>query len=205
MTSSSPESFDRRFVFLLVAQAGFGFSHSSFMMLPKFLATQLAAGPAEIGAVVAASAISMVVFLVPAGSLVDRHGRKRFLVGGAALMAVSSAAYVAIDAIGPALYALRIVQSIAFAAAWTAGAALCVDAAPPRRVGQAIGLFGLAYVFMGAFAPATVEAVVAASGWDVAFVIAACAAAFCAGLSLFVREAPLDRASTPHEIGRAHV
>jgi len=186
-----------RFVFLLLAQAGFGFAHSSFMMLPKWMATELAAGPDEIGRVVAVSAISVVLFLMPAGSMVDRYGRKRFLSAGAGLMAVSSACYVYVDEIGVTLYALRLIQSVAFAYAFAGGAALCVDAAPRDRIGQAVGLFGLAYVLMGAFAPAAVEAVVEASGWNAAFLMAAGAATWCCVSSLFLHEEPLDHGDTP--------
>ena len=195
-----PESnlLNRRFLFLLIAQAGFGFAHSSFLMLPKFLATELSAGPEEIGRVVAVSAISIVLFLLPAGAMVDRHGRKHFLVAGAALMGLTSALHVLVDEVGLFLYALRIVQALAFAYAYAAGAALCVDAAPPARLGQAIGLFGLTYVAMGAFAPAIVETVVAAQGWDTAFWIATAAALFCSVLSVGVREDHPDLTETPH-------
>lgn len=188
---------NRRFIFLLLAQAGFGFAHSSFMMLPKWMATELSAGPDEIGRVVAVSAISVVFFLLPAGSMVDRHGRKQFLTAGAALMAISSACYVYVDSIGVSLYALRLLQSLAFAYAFAGGAALCVDAAPPDRIGQAVGLFGLSYVLMGAFAPASVEAIVDSAGWDAAFLMAAGAATWCGLLGLFVHEDPIDHSGTP--------
>ena len=185
-----PEStlFSRRFLFLLLAQAGFGFANSSFLLLPKFLATQLAAGPDEIGRVVSASALAIVLFLVPAGSMVDRFGRKGFLIGGAVLMVLVCVAHTTVESIGPLLYALRVAHALAFAYAYAAGAALCVDAAPDERVGQAIGLFGLTYVTMGAFAPAAVESLVDASGWRSAFLLAAAAAGVCGLLSIGIRE-----------------
>ena len=43
----------------------------------------VAPGNSEIGWVVAISAVSVVIFLIPAGSMVDRHGRKQFLAAGA--------------------------------------------------------------------------------------------------------------------------
>ena len=119
---------NRRFVFLLLTQAGFGFAHSAFLMLPKWMATELDAGPDAIGNVVAVSAAGIVLFLMPAGVMVDRYGRKRFLAAGAALMAVTSLCYVNVESIGGMLYGLRILQSIAFAYAFAGGAALCVDA-----------------------------------------------------------------------------
>ena len=189
---------NRRFVFLLLAQTGFGFAHSAFLMLPKFLATELAAGPAEIGGVVAVSAISIVLFLIPAGSMVDRHGRKPFLVAGTLLMAVASASYVLVHEIGAFLYALRLLQSLAFAYAFAAGGALCIDAAPPERIGQALGLYGLSYIVMGAFAPAVVEGLVELRGWDACFWLTAATSTLCATLSLFVREERVEPGATPH-------
>jgi MFS family permease len=189
---------NRRFVSLLIAQIGFGFANSSFLMLPKFLATELGAGPEQIGTVVAVSAISIVFFLIPAGSMVDRHGRKHFLSAGAVLMALTSACYVFVHEVGVFLYVLRLLQSVAFAYAYAAGAALCIDASPPNRLGQAIGLFGLSYVVMGAFAPAAVETVVASHGWNAAFLIAAAMSLLCALLSVFVREYAMERGATPH-------
>jgi len=189
---------NRRFVFLLIAQTGFGFANSSFLMLPKFLATELGAGPEEIGHVVAVSAISIVFFLLPAGSMVDRHGRKVFLMSGAVLMALASVGYVYVHEIGAYLYVLRLLQSLAFAYAYAAGAALCVDASPTDRLGQAIGLFGLSYVVMGAFAPAAVETIVEAHGWHATFLLAAAMSGLCAFLSIFVREEKIERGTTSH-------
>jgi MFS family permease len=189
---------NHRFIFLLLTQAGFGFAHSSFLMLPKYLTTELNAGPEEIGIVVAVSAISVVFFLIPAGSMVDRHGRKYFLTAGTALMALASAGYVYVHEIGVYLYVLRLLQSLAFAYAYAAGAALCVDAAPANRLAHALGLFGLAYVVTGAIAPAAVEAIVERQGWDAAFMLAASAATLCGLLSLFIREERIDHSATTH-------
>ena len=187
---------NRRFIFLLIAQAGFGFSHAAFMMLPKFLATELDANAREIGSVVTVSAIAVVFALIPAGAMVDRYGRKYFLASGSALMAVSSVGYVFVHEIGFYLYALRMLQSLAFAYAFAAGSALCVDASPPDRTGQAIGLYGLTFIVMGALAPAAVETLAKLRSWDDCFLLAAGAALFCSLLSLFIREEHVERNET---------
>lgn len=179
---------NRRFVVLLLAQIGVAWANSSFLILPKFLATRLEAGPEAIGRVVLISSLAVVVSLLPAGSLVDRHGRKRFLTAGATLMGLACAAHVFVDSVGPLLYGLRVVQALAFAFAYAAGAALAIDAAPPARLGQALGLFGLVYVLTGALAPAAVEAIVAFHGWGPAFLLAGGAAMGSALLSLSVSE-----------------
>ena len=43
-SAARPPLLTRRFAALLAAQAGFGYAFSSFLMLPKFLVTELAAG-----------------------------------------------------------------------------------------------------------------------------------------------------------------
>jgi MFS family permease len=113
-------------------------------------------------------------------------------------MGLACAAHVFVDAIGPLLYGLRILQSLAFAYAYAAGAALAIDAAPPARLGQALGLFGLIFVMTGALAPAAVEAIVAAHGWGPAFLLAGGAAFASALLSLFVFEDPREPSTPAH-------
>ena len=189
---------NRRFVVLLLAQVGVAYANSSFLILPKFLATRLGAGPEEIGRVVLISSLAVVASLLPAGSMVDRHGRRRFLSAGAALMAIACAAHVFVDSIGPLLYGLRVLQALAFAFAYAAGAALAIDAAPPARLGQALGLFGLVYVITGALAPAAVEAIVATRGWGPAFLLAGGAAFGSALLSVSVVEHRGESPATRH-------
>ncbi|MBY0399983.1 MFS transporter [Myxococcota bacterium] len=188
----------RRFVVLLLAQIGVAYANSSFLILPKFLATRLDAGPEAIGRVVLVSSLALVVCLLPAGSLVDRHGRKRFLTAGAAAMGFACAGHVFVDSIGPLLYGLRVVQAFAFAFAYASGAALTIDAAPPTRLGQALGLFGIVYVLTGALAPAAVEAIVEAAGWSPAFLLAGAAALVSALLSLSVVERRVEAPGAMH-------
>ncbi len=178
----------RSFASLLVAQASFGYAFSSYFLLPKFLDTALAARPSEIGLVTAVHGLAVIAFLPLMGAAVDRFGRRDFLTAGALVMAVASFAFTAVDEVGPLLYALRAIQGIAFSMAFAAGAALAVDEAPPERMGQAIGIFGLTFLSMNALAPATVEEVVGRSGWPPAFALAGVAALLCAALSRRLRD-----------------
>jgi predicted MFS family arabinose efflux permease len=183
-----PRLLTRSFTALLVAQAGFGYAFSSFFLLPKYLVVALAAGPRQIGLVLAAFGAAVVLLLPMMGALVDRFGRRDFLTGGALIMAAASFGFVFVDAVGPLIYALRVVQALAFAMAFAAGGALAVDEAPPERVGQAIGLFGLTFLSMNAVAPAIVEEVAASAGWSAAFSTAGIGALLCGVLSRRVQE-----------------
>lgn len=159
-------------------------------MLPKFLVGSLGASATELGVVLAVHGAAVVLCLPAAGRLVDRYGRRRFLTGGALLMAVGTLGFVAVTSVGPLIYGLRVVQAVAFSFAFAAGGALAVDESPPERLAQGVAVFGLSFLAMNAIAPATVELVAARAGWHRAFALAALGALACALLSRRVREHP---------------
>jgi len=175
---------------VFVTQAAFGYAFSSFFLLPKFLALELGVGPADVGLLGAVSSVATVAFMFGAGAWVDRMGRRPMLGAGALVMALASAAFVVVEEMGALVYLLRLAQSLAFALAYVSGAALTVDRAPPERLGQALGYFGLTMLSMNAIAPAMVEELAASRGWDWAFASAALAALVCLVLSRCITEPP---------------
>jgi MFS family permease len=179
-----------RFALVLACQACFGFAFSAFFLLPTFLATELAAGAAEIGRLATATSFVTAFLMIGMGILVDRCARRPLIVAGGLLMAVASIAFAAVDGIGPFVYALRMVQAIAFAMVYVAGSAMTVDLAPDERLGEALGYFGLTGLAANAVAPAVVEELAAGPGWPAAFAAAAAAALVCALLGLGFRESP---------------
>ena len=201
---SSPSAarlFNRAFVMLLVAQLCFGFTHSSFLLLPKYMVTELAATAAQIGWAMACFGVVVVVCLPLLGAAVDRHGRRDFLTAGSLLMAATTLAYTAVEDVGPLLFALRALQAIAFSMAFAAGAALAVDAAPPERLGQAIGIFGLTFLSMNGGATFVIENLAESSGWKSCFALSACVALVAAALSRAIPERPRAPATTGNGSG----
>ena len=152
-----PKLFTRDFAALLVANVCFGYAFSSYFLLPKFLVVALGGGPREIGTVAGLYGAAVVLCLPVMGAAVDRRGRRDFMTAGGLLMGVASLGFAAVDSVGPLLYALRAAQGVAFAMTFAAGGALAVDLAPPGRLGQALGIFGLSFISMNAVAPAAVE------------------------------------------------
>lgn len=181
----------RGFAALLTANLCFGYAFSSFLLLPKFMDVELGAGPAAVGAIAAAHGIVIVLLLPLIGAAVDRFGRRGFLIAGALLMALSSAGFAAVTEVGVLLYVLRVGQAVGFAMVFAAGGALAVDLAPPERLGQAIGIYGLSFLSMNAIAPAIVERVALHAGWAIAFGTSVCGALLCAGLALRIPETPV--------------
>ncbi len=179
-----------RFALVLACQACFGFAFSAFFLLPTFLATELAAGAAEIGTLTTVTSFVTAFLMVGMGIVVDRCARKPLIVVGGLFMAVASIAFAAAETLGPFVYALRIVQAIAFSMVFVAGSAMTVDLAPDERLAEALGYFGLTGLATNAIAPATVEELAAGPGWPSAFAVAAAAAFVCALLGLGLRENP---------------
>jgi MFS family permease len=182
--------FTRNFVALLAAQACFGFSFSSFFLLPKFMTVELQAGPDQIGSVTASFYLTAVLMGPWMGTVVDRRGRRRFLTAGALLQAAAALGFMWVDQVGPLLYGLRMLQGCAFAMAFVAGSALAVDEAPADRLALALGIFGLTMLSNNAVAPVLVEEIGHRAGWPPAFALAAAMALVSAALSRRLPDRP---------------
>jgi MFS family permease len=88
-------------------------------------------------------------------------------------MMVSTLGYLAIDRIGPALYALRVIQGIAFAAGFNAASTLAAELAPSTRRAAALGIFGVSTLGTHALAPTIGEQIIRAGGFHLLFLVAA--------------------------------
>lgn len=192
MTSQKPPLMSRGLISVLVAQTCFGYAFSSFLLFPKFLATELGANAAQIGQVATVNRMATMVGLLLSGVAVDRMGRRPFLAAGALLMGVASLCFFWVHELGPLVFLLRGLQGVAFGMAFAAGSALVVDLAPPERLAQAIGYFGLTMLSTNALAPLAVEALAETGGWQLAFMIAALGGAACLLASFFIREPDRD-------------
>ncbi|HEY0705232.1 MAG TPA: hypothetical protein VGG33_00445, partial [Polyangia bacterium] len=72
---------------LMLAQACFGVAYSIFLILPKYLATSLAAGPGRIGAIMAGGSIANVIAAPFIGRLAGSAKARRSMVFGHLAMA----------------------------------------------------------------------------------------------------------------------
>ena len=188
-----PPLWTARFLALIASQICFGYAFSSYFLLPTFLSRELGASASTVGGVMSLTSAAVVVLLPLVGSATDRFGRKIFIALGGAAMALASFGFVFVDAVGPLLYGLRLVQAASFSMSFAAGGALAVDLAPPARVGQAVGLFGLTFLAMNGAASASVERLAHGFGWRAAFGAAGVAALASVLLCLRIREPARER------------
>jgi MFS family permease len=182
-SSGEPSVWNRPFVELLVAQALFSFAYATFLLLPKILAVGYGASAGDIGFVMAAFGVVSLAAIPFVSPAVARLGRRRTLIVANLLIAGSALGFVLVTRAGLGAAALRGLQGVAWSLFFAAGMALCADAAPPSRLGQAIGLYGGAALAMNAIAPAIAEPIAARLGAKPMFVLAAAVAlvgaAFC--------------------------
>lgn len=166
-----PRLWTRPFARLVAVQGCFGLAFSSFQLLPTFLVAHHATAE-DIGLVTAMWGAAGVAVSPLVGPLLDRYGRRPFIVTGTALMASSAFAFALAGGSEQVAVALRFVQGVAFTLVFNGVMALVADRVAPSRLGAAIGLAGAATLVTNAIAPVAVERIVAVAGWGSAFTVA---------------------------------
>src|SRR5690349_11743965 len=95
-----------RFARVTAANFFFFLTFASFFLLPLHVRA-LGGSERTIGLVMGTSGLSGLASILAVGVLLDRFGRRVFLLGGFATMAVASAGYLLVDRIGATLFVLR--------------------------------------------------------------------------------------------------
>ncbi|MEN9248362.1 MAG: MFS transporter, partial [Gloeomargarita sp. GMQP_bins_69] len=121
--------------------------------LPLYLAEVVGASDGQIGWVVGAFALGMLLFREPVGRWTDTQGRKRGIQLGLLVLATAPWGYLWWRQI-PLLVALRVYHGLSVAAFATAYLALVTDLAPPVRRGRILGYMTLAQPVGVALGPA---------------------------------------------------
>jgi MFS family permease len=173
--------------FLLITVANFFFflNFASFFLLPLHIKA-LGGSEAVVGAVMGTSGFATLLALPAVGLTIDRFGRRRFLIGGAAAMTCASIGFMLVDHIGPAIFLLRVVQGMGFAAAFTATTTFAAVFAPRERRAQALGVFGLSTILNHAIAPLLGEEIVHRAGFQTLFAATASYSAIVVLLTLWL-------------------
>ncbi len=164
-----PRLLSSRFATLLLAQVLFGLAFSTYFLIPKYLQVELGAGPKTIGLVSGIAWTTSVLCIPLTGTLVDRVGRQRFAMFGAASMVAGCCLFALADRVGALLFAARVLQGVGFSFFFVAASTLAADLAPPARLSQAIGWFGAMMTMTNALSPAVAEPLAEAYGWRAIF------------------------------------
>jgi MFS family permease len=160
--------------FLRVTVANFCFfmTFASFFLLPLQVRA-LGGSERTVGFVMGMNGIAGLVSVFALGPVLDRWGRLLFLRVGLAIMLLATLGYLLVDRIGPLLFALRIVQGVAFAAGFNAASTLAAELAPADRRAAALGVFGVSTLGTHALAPTIGEQLIRIGGFQLLFLVAA--------------------------------
>lgn len=143
---------------------------STWNLLPLFV-VQTGGDKAAAGIVMGAigiTSLGSLPFLTP---LIERYGRKCFIVGGILVVGLSNAGFFLLDHYSPTMIALRLVQGVAFAACFNGCSTAVVDLVPPERRAQGIGFFGISGSLAVAVGPYLGEMVLLAWGFPAYFAL----------------------------------
>jgi MFS family permease len=164
--------------FLLANAANFLFftGLTTFFVLPLHL-ENLGASRAEVGRVMGSFGFTTILAIPATGMLVDRFGRRPFMLAGGVMWVLAATAFSTVSRIGAPMFGLRMVQGVAFALAFVSTNALVADLAPPRALGRAISVFGTTTLATHALGPTVGEYILRTWGFRTLCAMSAGAAA----------------------------
>jgi MFS family permease len=183
----------------LVAATFFHFASLYYLVstLPLY-ARHLGGSTWEVGLIIGILALTSLAARPFVGASMDRTGRRRFLLAGAAIYVLASLGYWAIRSV-PVLLLWRVFHGVGLAAFSSAAASLAADLAPPGRRGATMGVFGLAQAAALTVGPGIGQVVLYAFGYPGLFLCAAATALGSLVCGLVLPPIPLQGARTSGE------
>lgn len=154
---------------VLAAQFCFGLAWSAFLVVPKFLATELHADAETISHVTVMSPAMAVLVLPFAVAVMDRWNRTRIFRTGIVLLLLASLGYAWGPHAVPLLGLFQAMIGVSYILSYNSSASVIVDEVAPERLGEAVGFLGASNVVTNAIATTLAEHVSGVFGWSVAF------------------------------------
>ncbi len=176
----------------MAMQLAYGFSFSVFLLLPKFMAVALHAGPLAIGVVSAMLGVGCVAAVPLLGTHLERRGVRAPILIGNLMLAVGALGFAFVDSVGPLAALLRGLHGMSWTLVFNAGMTLTTMIAPPGRMAQAIGIYGSTNLISNALAPAVAEPLMNVVGYRPVFAGAAAVALVAWWLGLRLQVPPRE-------------
>ncbi len=163
---------DLRRTLLVLGASGFLFWSSLASLLPTLplYVQSLGSTHQQVGIIMGAFAIGLLLFRAPLGRLADYRSRKLVVLIGLAAVAIAPMGYLHFSTI-PLLLATRVFHGISIAAFTTAYMALVVDIAPEQHRGELIGYMSLVNPIGVAIGPAMGGLLLEAMGYQALFIM----------------------------------
>jgi MFS family permease len=162
-------------VFLLITLSTFAYFMSVgalIPILPRFVEGRLGGGNVAVGLVVGSFSIAAVILRPYAGSLSDRRGRRVLIVGGGAIVGVTTLCILFVESLVP-LVLLRAVTGLGEAFFYVGAASAINDLAPDSRRAEALSFFSLALYLGLALGPVVGELTLDVADYSLVWIVAA--------------------------------
>ncbi|HET9729874.1 MAG TPA: MFS transporter, partial [Acidimicrobiia bacterium] len=192
MTAHSTRLLTPRFI--LVVTCGLFYFMALAMLtpvLPHYVEDSLGNGSVAVGIAVGAFALGAISLRLVAGRIGDRIGRRVLIIGGAAIVAGSTALYGLIHALWW-IITMRIVTGFGEAGFFVGAATMITDLSPVERRGEAVSYWSVAVYGGLSFGPALGDALRGDNRYGLTFAVSALLAAVAAILGAFTVEVPRD-------------
>ena len=188
--------------FTLATAANFFFfcNFSSFFLLPIYI-KDLGGNEANIGFIMGSFGITSLGAIPFVAYLVDKYGRRRFMLFGYALMFVATLSYLFISQLSPVFYLLRFVQGVSFAFSFTAASTFVTDYIPSEKMAEGLGIFSAFTIASYAIGPSFGELVIELFGFYSFFIYASFFSLIAFVLTIFTRDGNFIRSSDPYGLG----
>jgi len=115
---------------------------ATWSFLPVFI-VELGGNNVDVGLVMGSIGITSLGSLPLVAPLMDRYGRRIFIVGGILLIGLTNGGFLLFHSYSPLMIVVRLIQGIAFAGCFNGCATAAIDLVPAARRAQGIGLFGV--------------------------------------------------------------
>jgi MFS family permease len=160
---------------------------ATWTFLPLFI-VEIGGDVADVGIVMGSLGVTSLGSIPLLTPLMDKYGRKIFIVVGIFLAGISNLGFLLFPAYSPSMILVRLVQGVAFAACFNACSTAVVDLIPPEHRAQGIGIFGVSGSLAVAIGPYTGETVLHAWGFTAYFLLLTGFGLLGFGLALMVKE-----------------
>jgi len=162
---------------------------ATWSFLPIFV-VELGGDNFDVGLVMGSLGITSLGCLPFVAPLIDRYGRKPFIMGGILLIGTTNGGFMLFDHYSHSMIIVRLIQGVAFAACFNACATAVVDILPPEKRAQGIGLFGISGSLAIAVGPYVGEMLLLRWGFHAYFLLLAAFGGIGFLMALLVKEPP---------------
>jgi MFS family permease len=192
---SKPEF--RNFALATASNFFFYCNFSSFFLLPLYIKS-LGGDDAHIGYIMGSFGITSLGTIPFVTFLLDKYGRRRFMILGYSLMFLASLSYIFVSSLSPLIYVLRLVQGVLFAFSFTSAGTFVADYVPSVRRAYGLGIFSAFTIAAYAVGPSLGEFIIELSGYHHFFLYSSFFSLISFVLALFMKDGSFTPSKDPY-------